>query len=79
MPTPPSLFPEYLEQADVAGFQFIETIAVIQQVELQVSVDTLPINVVLLDETAEVSQIEIVVQEQPIEVIQTSDITVKEC
>jgi len=79
MPTPPSLFPEYMEQTDFAGTNLIEILAVVQDTELQVSVDTLPISVVLLNEDAEVSQIEVVIQEQPIEVTPTSDITIKEC
>jgi len=81
MADPPSLFPEYLEQAtiQIVGSGLIDTIAVIQETQLQVSVDTSPINVVLLDDQASISQIEIVIQEQPIEVTPTTDITVKEC
>lgn len=78
---PPSLFPEYMEQTSIqiVGSGLIDTVAVIQDGQLQVSVDTAPISVVLLSEDAQVNQIEVVIQEQPIEVTPTTAIKVKEC
>ena len=78
---PPSLFPLYMDQpvTQVIGSGLIDTIAVIQDTQFVVEVDTSPITVVLLNEEATVNQIEIVLQEQPIEVIPTTDVKIKEC